>query len=1200
MRKFALFFTLMLCYIYDCYAQKTIALFNVSLDDNTGMPRWAELKQDQNISEKVFFEWFNETYQFSSGISFKLLRSDTDNIGFIHNRYKQYYNKAEVVNSMLIVHIKGRWVESFNGEYYKNFSENKVLISPSSARDKLLASYGNVLFRWQVPANESALKNVTGNLDATWYPNVIPLVYVLDKTSKKSHNVIPCYAIHVGISKPRQDVIVLLDVRNGDAVANFPQEVDTDSSGKANTFYEGIRNITTDFITKDSFRLQESGKRHVSTSKLAAGADFYDKDNYWNNGSDRIAADIHWAGELVSDFMKKYFQKNSYDGKGGTINMITSSGSGNAFWNLSSNTATFLVGSTTSVGPCAAVDVVGHEMGHGIADEICGLVYSGEACALHESFADINGHMTEITADSTKANWLIGEKVWSPGGIRNMRDPWKFSNPKAYGGKFWPNGCHGNGGVQNYWYYIMVNGDTATNEYGYVYKLAGLGHWKAAQIHYRGYFSYMVPNGTFKDALKGSIKAAKDLYGSCSNEIDYTFKAWKAVNVEDTTIKAVDLSHGINTATLLCSGIPVNSTLTCFGDISRSVFWTLDYKDTSSKKTFVYTFKTTGKHNIVLKTKTCGKTYYDSMKVTVNYKPDPKFSKPFDTACAGNNLNTFKNNTVNADVTLPLKYYWFINPGNTIDSTKDLKIAFPDGFDYEIQLKAYYQGGCWAIQKQNVNIIPKPHPSFEVLKNVCQGRTLRLKNTSDTNILPVKFTWQFPDATSFKGYVPTTKVLANSGIYSINLTADYLNGKCTDTANRVIEIYKNPILDIKYQNNCKNKIMTLIGSGNFASTKQNSQWHFGTYNPINKDTFLLQLTDSSSRTIGYTAYDARGCFSTAYKTINIGYAKALGTVSNACLGNLTMMSNTGAADATFVSKWEMGDGNTINSNSANYIYPKAGKFKVNLIVNTVSCADTQKIEALVWPLPNANFSAQSVCADKQSVFYNLTPNKNKLKHIWYFGDNDSSELSDPTHLYSIAKTTTYFVTLNSKDSNGCIGSITKPATINELPKCDYNVSLFQGNPAALTFKTVASNTGIYSWYFGDGDSSALSEPLHVFKTSGNYTTILKIKNANGCECFFSKSIASGTNGVKNQFPLTIKIYPNPTNSFLNIEYGNSISTNTTLIKASLVNTVSQILISEFIEVGHIKRWNVSEISKGIYFVKIDLKDQTYFQKIVIE
>lgn len=74
----------------------------------------------------------------------------------------------------------------------------------------------------------------------------------------------------------------------------------------------------------------------------------------------------------------------------------------------------------------AALDVVGHEMTHGVIIAEADLTYADEAGAVNESLADIFGTLIEFQEKPGEGNWVLGEKI--PGytrtsGLRNMADP---------------------------------------------------------------------------------------------------------------------------------------------------------------------------------------------------------------------------------------------------------------------------------------------------------------------------------------------------------------------------------------------------------------------------------------------------------------------------------------------------------------------------------------------------------------------------------------------------------------------------------------------------------------------------------------------------------------------------------------------------------------------------------------------------------
>lgn len=149
---------------------------------------------------------------------------------------------------------------------------------------------------------------------------------------------------------------------------------------------------------------------------------------------------------------------------------IVNVGIENAFWN--GYYMTYGVG-------FGSIDVVGHETGHGIIQSLGGLNYESESGALNESIADIIGICFEkyydLKASKNLFDWTMGEDVYA-GGFRSFSNPKINGQPNAYKGKNWKNtsnpnenndygGVHTNSGVNNYSFYLTVNGAKGTNEF---------------------------------------------------------------------------------------------------------------------------------------------------------------------------------------------------------------------------------------------------------------------------------------------------------------------------------------------------------------------------------------------------------------------------------------------------------------------------------------------------------------------------------------------------------------------------------------------------------------------------------------------------------------------------------------------------------------------------------------------------------------
>jgi Zn-dependent metalloprotease len=270
------------------------------------------------------------------------------------------------------------------------------------------------------------------------------------------------------------------------------------------------------------------------------------------NNSSNPALDVHWGMEKTFDFYMTVLSRNSYDGIGGLIKNFVNpdnsafDGMPNNAFALSSpyNVIVFGIGDGVAMNPVVGLDVEGHEFTHMVVDNNGngGLTYQGESGALNESFADIFGTCIEFYALSGSANWTIGENIiiGTPDYLRSMSDPNVCQQPNTYQGQYWANtenlsddegGVHTNSGVQNFWFYLLCQGGTGTNDFNNPYSVTAIGMTQARQIAYKTLTTYLPPDAKYLDAYNGSLQAAQDLYGNPSAQYSAVRAAWYAVGI---------------------------------------------------------------------------------------------------------------------------------------------------------------------------------------------------------------------------------------------------------------------------------------------------------------------------------------------------------------------------------------------------------------------------------------------------------------------------------------------------------------------------------------------------------------------------------------------------------------------------------------------------------------------------------------------
>jgi bacillolysin len=202
--------------------------------------------------------------------------------------------------------------------------------------------------------------------------------------------------------------------------------------------------------------------------------------------------------------------------------------------------AGFTVGGQTVDYFSGALDIVAHELSHGVTDYSSDLIYRNESGALNEAFSDIMGAAVEFFfqpagSGTGRADWLCGEDVFRPGGIRSMSNPLAFGDPDHYSirytGALDNGGVHSNSGIANNAFYLAVEGGTNRTSGLSVQGVGASNREQMERVFYRAFTQMLPANATFSVARAATIQAARDLFGPNSNAERAISQAWTAVGV---------------------------------------------------------------------------------------------------------------------------------------------------------------------------------------------------------------------------------------------------------------------------------------------------------------------------------------------------------------------------------------------------------------------------------------------------------------------------------------------------------------------------------------------------------------------------------------------------------------------------------------------------------------------------------------------
>jgi Zn-dependent metalloprotease len=241
------------------------------------------------------------------------------------------------------------------------------------------------------------------------------------------------------------------------------------------------------------------------------------------------------------DFYAQVFDRHSIDDEGMPLNATVHYGNryNNAFWN--GRQMVFGDGDGQLFNRFTiALDVIGHELTHGVTQDEAGLIYMFQAGALNESLSDVFGSLIKQRKNrqtARKADWLIGEGLFTAAvhgqALRSMKAPGTAYSDPVLGNDPQPDhmsqyittyedngGVHLNSGIPNRAFYLAA------------YGFDGFAWEKAGRIWYETLRdSALRPNTGFTRFAKLTVSTAGRLYGQGSVEQEIVADAWATVGL---------------------------------------------------------------------------------------------------------------------------------------------------------------------------------------------------------------------------------------------------------------------------------------------------------------------------------------------------------------------------------------------------------------------------------------------------------------------------------------------------------------------------------------------------------------------------------------------------------------------------------------------------------------------------------------------
>jgi Zn-dependent metalloprotease len=445
-------------------------------------------------------------------------------------------------------------------------------ISPKQAIDKALGSLGADARHVSPPSAELIIYPVLRterNADARDKPEYeLNAIDVQDVVDHYELAYLVHIRMHVGEKPVYHDTVV--SARDGSILDQWSMLQTVIGVGKSQ--YNGDVPINTTLVDGKYKMIDDSrgtggmfGAMAITNANhgTSAGNVYVSDTNTWGDGKNYIsrgsttdangqtaAVNAMWGLMNTYDLLSNIFGWQSLDGHN-TASYIAAhvnTAYDNAYY--SDTCRCMFIGDGSSFTSLGSIDVIGHEMGHGVTAATSNLTYSGESGGLNESASDINGEAVEAyaraggkgeTIPATGNDWVLGKEISKSGTpLRWMYKPSKDgSSPDAWSSSLKRIDVHYSSGPNNRMFYFLSQGSSADTASDYFSKylvkapaaMTGVGLDKAYRIWFKANTTKFTSSTNYADARTKMIEAAGELYGKSSKELIAVQRAYAAINV---------------------------------------------------------------------------------------------------------------------------------------------------------------------------------------------------------------------------------------------------------------------------------------------------------------------------------------------------------------------------------------------------------------------------------------------------------------------------------------------------------------------------------------------------------------------------------------------------------------------------------------------------------------------------------------------
>ncbi|HRO41611.1 MAG TPA: PKD domain-containing protein [Flavipsychrobacter sp.] len=478
----------------------------------------------------------------------------------------------------------------------------------------------------------------------------------------------------------------------------------------------------------------------------------------------------------------------------------------------------------------------------------------------------------------------------------------------------------------------------------------------------------------------------------------------------------------------------------------------------------------------------------------------------------------------------PTSYQWNLGNGvNTVQQNPSTAYTIPGTYPVTLTV-TNSNGSNTKTVTSYITVIPNPTVAFSALDSSdCPPFSAQFSNLTNLNAPGAgTYSWSFGDGNVSSATNPPN-TYTTPGQYTVTLVATNSAGCASSVAlPSFITVYTPPVANFTGTptSYCGTPATISFSANSIGTGPYTYNWDFGDGGTGVGANPAHVYTNSGIFSVTVIATDVNGCKDTVVKPNYISVGSIVAgfntTPTPGCVNAPIQFNNTSNGGTSYY--WNFGDGNTSTAASPTHTYTTAGVYTVKLAIYDGPCGDSMTQQITVNPAPNVNFSFspnQPCPAPTLIQFNNFTSGASSF--AWNFGDGGTSSQTSPSHTYT--SNNFFLVSLTATNNFGCSSTaydtvkvysldvyITPATPLGCVPlSVNFGHIIYWVQPITGTWMIYPYSVTNYSWLFGDGGSSTVSNPSHTYTNpNNNFTASLTITTSNGCTAAGIRNVGVGS------------------------------------------------------------------------------------------